>query len=343
MVSRPVARSEFDVAEIARGRVAGVYILSGERLLVDRIVHALRDLVPPAQRAFNYDVFDADRLDGGAVVQAARTMPMMGKRRVVVVRGAHGLAAGELEKMVAYVAAPAPETVLVLVGEKFDTRLKFFAQARKAGAVVEKLEAPYESRLPGWVEDEARRQGVKLGSGVSGRLAQVIGRDLGRLAAAVEQLSLYAGPGKAVAVDDVDDVIADSRERNVFELCDATYAGQRVRALVAARKMLAARESAIGMVAMLARHARQLARIKALGARPSEGDIASALGVSPFFARPLGEQARRYAEAGLGRVLGLLAQADRDLKGPVKAALGEDVVLERLLDRVVAAGTTERR
>jgi len=328
--------SGIDVADIARGRVAAVYLLSGERLLVDRIVAALRELVPAAQRAFNYDVFDADRLDAGAVVQAARTLPMMGKRRVVLVRGAGGLAAGELDKLAPYVAAPAPETVLVMTAEKFDTRLKFFAAAKKAGAVVDKLEAPYESRMPAWIEDEARRQGVKLASGASARLYQVVGRDLGRAAAALEQLALYAA-GRAVTVDDIDDVIADSRERNVFELCDATFVGQRVRALVAARRMLAARESAIGMVAMLARHARQLLRIKALGARPSEGDIASALGIPPFFARPLGEQARRYAEPGLARILGLLAQADRDLKGPVKAALGEDVVMERLLDAMVAA------
>ena len=322
---------------------AAIYVLHGpERLLIDRAVAALRDAtVKPALRAFNYDVFDAgEKLDARAIVQAARTLPMMGGRRLVHVKGAHDLSAAQLEALLPYLADPAPETVLLLVAEKLDTRLKFFAQAKKAG-VVEKFEAPYENRLPGFVEDEARQRGLKLERGAAQRLADVVGRDLGRLSSSLEQLGLYAA-GRAIRSEDVDELVADSRERNVFELCDATYAGNRTRALVAARSMLANRESPIGMVAMLARHARQLVRIRALGGRPSPSQIASALGLSPYFAGPLAEQARRYSEAGLERVLCELAAADRSLKGgglgAAKAGLGDELLVERLLGSLVALG-----
>jgi DNA polymerase-3 subunit delta len=327
---------------------APVYVFHGpERLLVDRAVAALRDAtVKPALRAFNYDVFDAgEKLDSRALVQAARTLPMMGGRRLVHVKGAHDLSAAQLEVLLPYLADPAPETVLLLVADKLDTRLKFFAQAKKVG-VVEKFEPPYENRLPGFVEDEARQQGLKLERGAAQRLADVVGRDLGRLCSSLEQLGLYAA-GRAIKAEDVDELVADSRERNVFELCDATYAGNRPRALRAARNMLANRESAIGMVAMLARHARQLIRIRALGPRPSPGEVASALGLSPYFAGPLTEQARRYSDGALERALLELAAADRNLKGQglgvAKAGLGDELLVERLLGTLLSLGAQRPR
>lgn len=329
------------VAEIGRGNISPVWALHGpEKLLIDRVVLALRDaLVPPALRAFNYDVFDAaERPDVGRIASAAKTLPMMGKKRLVHVKSVDALKAADLETLQPVVENPQPETVLLLVGDKIDARLKFFAQVKKKG-VLEKFEPPYENQLPMWIDREARARQLNLAPGTAQRLADVVGRDLGRLASSLELLGLYAGPGNPIKADDVDELIADARERNVFELCDAVYGGQRTRALTALRRMIEGRESTIGMVAMLARHARQLLRIRALGPNPSPSEVASGLGLAPFFARPLAEQARRFTEAGLSRALVALADADQDLKGPVKAALGEDLVMERLLDVVGGAAT----
>lgn len=104
-----------------------------------------------------------------------------------------------------------------MVTSKLDKRLKFYATAAKRG-VLHELVAP--KRVDGWIGAEADRRGVRLAADAIDRLAGAIGGDLSWLALTIDQLALYAG-GRPVSADDVDDLVADTRERSVFELTDA--------------------------------------------------------------------------------------------------------------------------
>lgn len=342
--TRVLASSAMDdlASKIAAGTVAPVYVLSSEEpLLVDRVIVALRrQVVVEATAAFNYDVLEG-KAGGHAVVNAARTLPMMAPRRLVLVRDAEALAAAGLEALLPYLADPSPHTVLALVFGKVDGRLKFFLTAKKRGYFHD---LPVPRQLPPWILDEARRRGARFTDAAARRLADVVGRDLGRLSSAIDQLALYAGD-HPVSPDDVDDLVAETRERTVFELANAVFDGDRARALKAAGRLFDQQESAVGVAMMLARHVRQVALAREhLAARTPPRELPSALGVPPFAVDGLVAQARRTPEAAIGRAIALLAKADRDLKGPVKGALGERVVVERLVGELVGLGepTTTR-
>ncbi len=318
-------------SDIARGEIAPVYVLTGsERLLVDRVVAALQAaIVSPATRAFNLDVLEAKAAGATAILNATRTMPMMGKRRLVIVRDAEGLGSDGLAVLAGYLDDPSPAAVLVLQCNKIDGRLKFFAQAKKKG-LIHDLAPPRQ--LAPWIAAEAKRRGANLAPDGARRLADVVGSDLARLASAIEQLALYVGDARAIGGADVDALIADTSEQNVFQLSEAVGQGDRERALRAVAKLTEQRESAVGVAMMLARHFRQLALYQELAiARASQGEMIKTLGVPPFVLDKLAPQARRFAPASFGRAFALLSQADQDLKSNVKAALGERIVLERLV------------
>ena len=201
---------------------------------------------------------------------------------------------------------------------------------------------------------------MKIDPAAVNRLVDAVGNDLSRLALAVEQLALYAGD-RAVTADDVDDLIADTRERSVFELTDAIGAADRPRALAAVAALCDQRESAVGVVVMLARHIRQLSMLHTLRAsntpRPQWG---SAIGVPPFVVDKLIAQARSYTPAALAVATQRLAMVDRALKGDITLSslpapsgapgamftgpqikalgreLGERVMLEYVVDGIVA-------
>jgi DNA polymerase III subunit delta len=321
---------------IGRGDIDPVYLLVGdEPLLGQRIVAALiEQVVTPATRAFNLDVFEAKAAGATAVINAARTVPMLGKRRLVIVRDVDGLGAEGLAALAPYLADPSPHTVLVLSCLKVDGRLKFFQLARKQ-RMLHVLEAPRQ--LVPWIREEAQRRGARLEPDAARRLADVVGGDLGRLASSLEQLSLYVGDDRAIAAADVDELVAETRERNVFELTNAVGQGDRERALRAVARLAEQRESAVGVAMMLARHVRQLALAKELvDARTPDAALPGLLGAPPFAVDRLLAQARRFTLARLLRALRLVAKADVDLKGPVKGALGERIVLERLVGDLVA-------
>jgi DNA polymerase-3 subunit delta len=333
-----------------------VYLFASDHpLLIDRAVAEIRDAaVPPAMRGWNYDVIEG-KATASRISAAANTLPMMAERRMVLVRDLAAMPAEELGKLVEYLDAPSPTTVLVAITSKLDKRMKLYATAAKKG-FLHVLEAP-RNPVP-WIRDEARARGVKIAPEAVNRLADAIGSDLSRLALTLDQLALYAAD-RPIGVDDVEDLVADTRERSVFELTDAIGEGRLPAAMAAVSSLCDQRQSAIGVIVMLARHVRQLAMVhvgKARGA--GKGELSSLVGAPPFIVDKLTQQARRYTPDALAEAEALLTATDRALKGmPLEVSrgetvegvsgsviktlgrqLGERVVLERLVERLVALG-----
>jgi DNA polymerase-3 subunit delta len=332
------------LADIRAGKLAPVYFLvSQQPLLLERAVTAIRDAsVPPDMRAWNADVVEGRGASGSRVLAALQTLPMMGERRLVHVRDVAAMQAAEMAHLLAYLDDPNPRTVFLATAAKVDKRIKLFASAKKKGFLHE-MEPP--RRLAQWIRDEAAARGADLDSRAASRLEDVVGKDLSRLALALEQLRLYAGD-RRITSDDVDDLIADTRERSVFELTDAIGEGALPRALAAVSSLCEQRQSAIGVVVMLARHMRQLGACQAAlsdGASPSE--LPRILGVPPFIADKLGGQARRYTVQSVQRGLELLADTDASLKGYTQHSktlgreLGERIMLERAVTTLVELGS----
>ena len=335
------------IAAARAGRLDPVYVLTSEHpVLIERAVIAIRDAaVPPAARGFNYDVVEG-KASGQRITALSQTLPMMAQRRMIYVRELGTMNADDAEPLLAYFNSPNPSTVLVAVSSKVDKRQKLYAAVAKKGW-LHTLTAPRQ--LAPWVQHEAAAAKVSIAPAAVARLIDVVGVDLSRLSLAVAQLGLYAGD-RAVTVDDVDDLIADTRERTVFELTDAIGAGDLEDALAAVAKLCDQRESAVGVVVMLARHLRQVGAVHAaVAAGVPRGQWGERLGVPPFLVDKLAQHARFLTPAVVMRATANLAAADRALKGDPTLAgpytgpqlktlgrdLGERVFLERLVTSVV--------
>ena len=318
------------LAPLRDGDPGPLYFLHGkERYLLDRAVDLLRARVLDARtRDFNYELFYGKEAGASRIVQAARTLPMMAKRRLVLVRDADEMKADELAGLIGYISAPAPESCVVFVGEKIDQRMKFFTAFKKHGVLV-KLDPLYERQLPDFVRGEARARGVTLEADALQLVVDEIGAELGQLADAVERLAIFVGERKQVSAEDVEQVVATTRQRSVFELANAVGEGDRAHALTVLSSMLGARESGVRVVAMLARHVRQLwlaAELIAKGAGKME--LASALGIPPFFVDGIMDQARRFSRAQLTGMHDALYRADKNLKS---SRLEDARILEGLI------------
>lgn len=318
------------LAPLREGEPGPLYFVHGkERYLVDRAVELLRARVlDPRTRDFNYELFYGKEAGASRIAQAARTLPMMAKRRLILVRDADEMKGDELGALVPYVSDPAPETCLVFVAEKADQRLKFFSAFKKHGVLL-KLDPLYERQLPDFVRGEAKARGVTLQPDALTMIVDEIGAELGQLADAVERLAIYAGERKQITAEDVDKVVATTRQRNVFELANAVGAGDRAHALAVLSSMLGARESGVRIVAMLARHLRQLWITSELLERTRDKfEIAGALGIPPFFADDIIRQARNIDAGRAKRMHAALFKADKDLKS---SRLDDARLLEALI------------
>jgi DNA polymerase-3 subunit delta len=326
--------------------IGPVWMVFGkERYLVDRAVAALRERVlDPRTRDFNYELFQGKDASAERVVNAARTLPMMARRRLVMLRDLDAMKADEQAKLIPYLESPVPESCLIIEAEKLDQRTKA-GQALKKHARLVKLEPLYERQLAGFVRAEAKRRGVRFEAGAAEYLCEEIGADLGALADTVERLALYAATREgAVSAAEVEAQVPGGRQRTVFELADAVGRGDRARALGILSAMMDGRESGVRIVAMLARHVRQLWIADTLmRARTPRSELPSALGVPPFFVDGIVDQAKRIGQGGEAAFRAMhdaLYRADKALKS---SRLEEPRLLESLVLEMTGRGASSAR
>jgi DNA polymerase-3 subunit delta len=319
------------VAAVARGEIDPVYCLSGERYLVDAALGAIRTAVlaqAGAAASFNHDSYELKESGLGPALLTARTMPMMAKRRLVIGKGIDEVKAELLEPLVEYLEDPNPSATLVLVAEKVDVRLRGIAALRKAGYLH--VFAPLKDHaLSGWLRAEARARKIAIEPDAVSALCELAGPELGRLAQALEQLALYTGGGRAITLDDVEELVVETRARNVFELTKAIGAGDVPRSLALLANMLRNREPPLRIEFMLARQLRQVWRAKELlAAGAGRPEIAAAVGINPYFLDDVLVPARRMSQATLARAFERLYVADQGLKS---SKLEPELIVSRLV------------
>lgn len=318
------------MGELREGRLRPIYFLAGEeRLLVDRVLRRVRKVaLAGGLREFNHDVLSPKEGTAG-VLQAVRTVPMMGDRRLVEVQEAEGFKAQELEKLIPYLESPVDSAVLLFVaGGKVDTRYKFFRALDGRGYLF-RFDVIKGALLRRFLESEARRQGATLAPRVAEQLMDLVGNDLLALAGAVEKLTLFVGEGGMVQAEHVEEVVSRTRQAVIFELTDSVGAGDAATALGSLQSLLHGGEPEVRILFMIARQVRMiwLART-ALDEGASPGSLPGVLGVPPFVARKVADQARRFSRERIQRVHGELYRADRQLKS---VRLSRSLVLERLV------------
>jgi DNA polymerase III subunit delta len=331
-----------------RGELLPVYLVVGEEdLLRDEVVAALRAAsLGGAVAAFNEDKFTAGEVDCEKVIAAARTVPMMAKRRFVLVRGverwdsssrAEGGEAGDdrgggspLDRLADYAADPVDSTCLVLSAQKIDGRRKLAAVARKNDfAVACEPLAPRE--MPAWIRARFAAKGQAIEAEVAELLAEIAGTSLAYVSDAVERLSLYAGEGNPVTEDAVSECIARVRTADTWALVDAVGARDLARALGLLADTYDPRDRGLPLLGAVAWSIRQIARYgAAVDAGASSDEAARRAGVfQPYRARELAKKARTLRGKEIERWLLVLAETDVALKSsrrPPQAILEEMIV-----------------
>ena len=140
------------------GRVPPVTLLHGPEpfLLEDALARLTRALFPgQAELTLVREVLDARAAGAEAIVQSALMLPWLGERRLVIARGADGLAAKAGEPLVAYVKDPNPSTALVLLADGLLEGAHWLLRAVPSAAVVV-APAPTGRALATWLRGHAQ-------------------------------------------------------------------------------------------------------------------------------------------------------------------------------------------
>jgi DNA polymerase-3 subunit delta len=310
------------------------YLLTGsDRPKIERALRRLRE-------RFGEDAIErlsATVATGDDAVAACNAMGLFATGgRLVLVDEVERWKAPDAKAVAEYVAAPAPETVLALVGDGLRKDSPLAKALAKQGEVL--VYEVSKRELPKWVGEQFGRHGVKASAEACRALVELVGDNLQELASEIEKLSVWAGHDE-IGPGEVELLVAARADVPPFVLTDA-WGRRDVGAVLSACESILERSTRSGEVHMLvgrlAAHVRRVQSCQNLdlaGVRPREA--AAELKMHPFAAEKAFAQSRNFSVEELREAIVRLADLDLALKGGSR--LPSELELQRTLVAITRA------
>jgi DNA polymerase III subunit delta len=315
---------------MAATELKAVYLITGaDRPKIQRALRRLRDRIGEDAT----ELLTAHEASGDDAVAACNSLGLLGGGgRLVIVEDVDRWKAADTKSIAAYLASPAPDTVLALVASE----LKKDSALAKACAKVGDLlvyDVP-KRRMADWVAKQFGERGVSVDAEAARLLIEVVGEDPEELVSEVDKIATWSG-GEPVGTREIELLAAGCAEVPGYELTDAWGRRDLPGALGACQTLLERSGDPVSrtvpmLIGMLVAH---VGRVRDCQVFAAEGltarEAASRLKRHPFYVEKLYAQARNYGPDELRDAVVRLAELDHAVKGGSRLTV--DLELERAL------------
>jgi DNA polymerase-3 subunit delta len=251
--------------QIAQSTLDPVYLIVGDdEAEMSRLATDLASVVEDELRAFNLERIYAGEKGASpaAIVESARTLPMMGDRRVIVILraerilkpkrrgkaddeedGVGGEAPADTDILDAYVRKPEPLTTLVFVAADVDKVRRLYKTLQKQATIVEcwGLKVGKDSKgidlrqVARQAEALVKQAVTEAGQQIEPEAARLIaaraGTDIATLRGDLERLLLYAAGSTKITLRDVQEVVTAETSQDDWAVTNAIRDGNTAEAL----------------------------------------------------------------------------------------------------------------
>ena len=323
------------------------YLISGsDRPKVETALQRLRARFVPE----SVEIASALESSGADAVTLCNSGSLFGDARLVVVTDVDGQKkdparpatggwkAADVEAVATYLAAPAPDTVLALVGLEVKKDAPIAKACAKSGDLLI-YDVAKRGRVA-WVAERFRQAGVKAEADACALLIEYVGEeDLHGLANEIDKIATWAH-GEPVGVAEIEQLVSPLADVPSFALTDA-WADRHPGHLLDLSETLfdrsdkPRRDTAPRLAATLNGHLTRMRQLKRLASQgvPAR-EAATALKMHPFYGEKVYRQAEAFSDDELAGATVRFAELDLALKGGSR--LAPDVELLRALIDVSA-------
>ena len=307
-----------------------VYLITGgDRPKIQRALRRLRDRIGEDAT----ELLSAEEASADDTVAACNSLGLLGGGgRLVVVEEVDRWKAADAKAIAAYLASPAPDTLLALVAAEMKKDSALAKACAKAGDLLV-YDVP-KRRLSEWVTKQFADRKVSVDPEAARLLVEVVGEDPEELAGEVDKIATWAGD-EAVGTREIELLAAGCAEVPGYELTDAWGRRDLAAALASCQTLLERSGDPVSrtvpmLIGMLVAH---VGRVRDCQAFAEEGltarEAASRLKRHPYYVEKLYAQARNYEPDELRNAVVRLAELDHAVKGGSRLAV--DLELERAL------------
>ena len=204
--------------ELKKGLPGPVYLAyCSDPYLLYEAKFMVKKIAPPEAADFSVEGFDAggEGFSIPGVLEAVRSVPFFGGRKIVIIENLDALKADGLKKIQSYTGNPEFQSLLFML-MKSKKEPQGFPPAVK---LLSLSMGPWE--VPVWIKKKAKDEGLELEDEVVTWLKENYSSEPGLIASELKKLSLAGKP--RIGMEDVRQLILDMSEHNAFDLVKALF------------------------------------------------------------------------------------------------------------------------
>lgn len=318
-----------------------IYFFHGEEpYYIDLIVKELENnILTEEEKAFNQTLVYGKDTTYTEILSLAKQYPMMGDYQVIIVKEAQDLKLNseEQETFLKYIENPVASTILVFAHKhkKLDGKTKLSKTLDKHKMLFHS-ESVKDYNLAKWIQDECLKMKIKTAPNISHLLAEYIGNDLSRISNELHKIKLILNNDEILDEKLVEKHIGISKEYNVFELQKALGIKNSTTAMKITYYMSKNPKSnpLVMIIGNLFNFYSNIILYHTLrGQSPQE--IASTLGINPYFIKDYDAAARFYPLKHATRVISILREFDLKSKGLGVNQTDDNELLKEMIYKIL--------
>ena len=317
-------------SRIKQGRIDPLYFFTGEEhYFIEQAVDLVKTHSLTREEAQeNFHTFSGDDFDSDSLLALVQTLPLVGKSRVIVLKGLEKIKKADADRLVQILQRKIFSVRLILIAEKIDMRTKL-GEVVKKGAVTVHFYKLFEDKVPSWIVQRAKESGRTISIPLAQVLAQMVGNDLFRIESELNKIYLYMGKDKQINQEHLAIVSGESRIFSIFDLVRNLGEKKVEPSLRILDKLMEEGTSQILLLAMIVRQFRHIYLAKSLGERGGGvAEVSGALHIPQTFARQIVEQARSFSYERLQTLHCRFIETDLTLKS---SSCNPRLILENLI------------
>lgn len=341
------------MAELKKKVYRPVYFLMGDEpyfidIVSDYIEHNVLD---EGEKEFNQTVLYGRDVTAAEVIGAAKRFPMMSEHQVVIVKEAQNIrdlvGKGDDDDskgkdkakhpFAAYIENPQPSTILVICYKykSVDKRTTVGKLIDKHTALLDSKKI-YDNQVPDWINNYLKGKEYTVGPKASALLTEYLGTNLTKISNELDKLMINLKPGSEISMEHIQTNIGISKDYNVFELQNAIGKKEVMKANRIIN-YFASNEKDNPMVVSISSLYGFFCKILLYHflTDKSKNNVASSLGVVPFFVGEYERAAKNFSVGKLKSIFAYLREYDLKSKGIDRGSATEGELLKELVFKIL--------
>ena len=327
-----VKKAEDILNHFNQKQFSSVYLLTGEEnYYIDLLVSKFEnEILDESEKDFNMTILYGLETNSKEICSFAKQYPIISQNRIVIVKEFQQIDKKELSLLTFYLEKPLSSTILVLVNKNKPIDKKFSDKVSKSGVVFESNKL-YEDKVTAWIDRYVKQKGFNIEASATNLIFEHLGNNLQKISNEIDKMSINLQQGSVIRLEDIANHIGINKDYNIFELQNAIgkLAHNKINKIVNYLLSNTNENPIQMMLPNLFSYFMKVGIVAQLREKTNES-VASAIGVSPYFARDYIYAAQIFPLEKIYQNIDLIKEYDLKTKG-----LGSNFENEELFKELI--------